>query len=322
MGVERVDFFPGGDAAGGREAPGGGVSDRQDGVEIGAAHQPLGVDVGVEELAAVRLERADGLERGQRQGGLPAVDDDVAALAVDRGDHALDADGVGEPLREVEVGPSVLEQRRAGDDLLGAGGEDILRPLDGADAAADPAGQRAAIWRTSARLSPAPIAASRSITCTLGKRANRFTQANTSASRIGEPLALHELDDRAVLEIDDGNQHVSCQSRTGMPCGAQVLFQRCDAGFGVVEDRRGERGVGGARGEDVDEVVEAAGAAGRDDRNRHGRRHRGGHLAVEARLGAVAIDRGQQDLAGAARLGLARPLDRVALGRQSGRCAT
>ena len=44
-----------------------------------------------------------------------------------------------------------------------------------------------------------------------------------------------------------------------------------------------------------------AGAARGDHRNRHRRRDRGGHLAVEAGLGAVAIDRRQQDFAGAAR---------------------
>ena len=43
----------------------------------------------------------------------------------------------------VEVGPAVLEQRRADDDLLRAGGEDSLRALDGPDAAADAARQRA-----------------------------------------------------------------------------------------------------------------------------------------------------------------------------------
>ena len=78
-------------------------SQRQDRVEIGSAHQSFGIDVGVEELTAIRLECLDGVEGGQWQRGLPAVDDDVAAFAVDRGDHPLDADCVGQPLREVEV---------------------------------------------------------------------------------------------------------------------------------------------------------------------------------------------------------------------------
>ena len=67
-------------------------------------HQAFGVDVGVEELAAERLERADRLDRGQRQRRLPAVNDDLAAAAVDGGDDALAADGVGQRLREREIG--------------------------------------------------------------------------------------------------------------------------------------------------------------------------------------------------------------------------
>ncbi len=79
-----------------------------------------------------------------------------------------------------------------------------------------------------------------------------------------------------------------------------------------MEDRRGQRGVGAAAREDVGEVIERAGAARRDHRDVDGVGHGGGHLAVEAGPGAVAVHRRQQDLAGAARLGLARPLDGVA----------
>ena len=61
-------------------------------------------------------------------------------------------------------------------------------------------------------------------------------------------------------------------------------------------------------------MVEVAGTAGRDDGDGHRRRHRRRQLAVEALLGAVAVDRGQQYLAGAAVGRLARPLHRVALG--------
>src|SRR5580765_2399461 len=67
---------------------------------------------------------------------------------------------------------------------------------------------------------------------------------------------------------------------------AEMRLQAADAGFGVVKDRGGERGVGAAGGEDLDEVVEAAGAARRDHRDRHRRRDRCGERAVEAGLGA------------------------------------
>ena len=181
----------------------------------------------------------------------------LAAAAVDRGDDAVAADGVGQRLREREIGRAVLEQRRAGDDLLRAGGEHVARALDGADAAADAARQAPAICRTSARLSPLPIAASRSITCTLGNCSKRRTQRNDVVVSDRELLALHQLDDGAALEIDGGNQHgqksrkhedveKGIHSRTGMPCCAEMRLQRADAGFGVVKDRRGQRGVGAA----------------------------------------------------------------------------
>ena len=82
-----------------------------------------------------------------------------------------------------------------------------------------------------------------------------------------------------------------------------------------MKDRRGERGVGAAGREHVHEMLEAAGAARGDHRNRDRGRHRGGQRAVEAGLRAVAVDRRQQNLAGAARFGLARPLDGVAIRR-------
>ena len=104
MRVELVDLLLGGDAAGGRDAPRRGRANGEDRVDVRAAHQPFGVDVGVEELAAVRLERADGLDGGERQRGLPAVNHDVAAAAVDGGDDALGADRVGERLGELEIG--------------------------------------------------------------------------------------------------------------------------------------------------------------------------------------------------------------------------
>ena len=47
--------------------------------------------------------------------------------------------------------------------------------------------------------------------------------------------------------------------------------------------------------------------------------HRRGELDVEAVAGAVAVHRGEQDLAGAERLGPARPLDGVEPGRRCGR---
>src|ERR1700676_4822149 len=92
----------------------------------------------------------------------------------------------------------------------------------------------------------------------------------------------------------------------------QILFEAAHAGFRVVEDRRGQGGVGPAGGEDGDEISERAGTAGCDHRNGDRPRYGGGHGAVEADLRAVAIDGGEENLARAPILGFARPLDRVA----------
>ena len=52
----------------------GRLRDGLDRLHVGALHQAFFVDVGVEELAAVRLERCTASHGGERQRGLPAVD--------------------------------------------------------------------------------------------------------------------------------------------------------------------------------------------------------------------------------------------------------
>ena len=100
----------------------------------------------------------------------------------------------------------------------------------------------------------------------------------------------------------------------------QKLLQVADGVLGEMKDRRGQRRIGAARCEDVGEVIRCAGAARRDDRNPHGVADGGGELAVESRPGAVAVDRRQQDLAGAAAGGLARPVDGASRVRATCRC--
>src|SRR5215468_10873580 len=92
---------------------------------------------------------------------------------------------------------------------------------------------------------------------------------------------------------------------------SQVMFQRADTGFGVVKNRRGQRGVGLACGEYVDEVLKTAGTARRNDGNGYSVRDGGRELAVESDLGTIAIDRRQQNFAGPAGFGFLRPLDGV-----------
>src|SRR5262245_65612825 len=62
-------------------------------------------------------------------------------------------------------------------------------------------------------------------------------------------------------------------------------------------------------------MPEAAGAARGNHRNRHRGRDRGGERAIEAGLRAIAVDRRQEDFAGAAPFSLARPFDGVAIRR-------
>ena len=62
------------------------------------------------------------------------------------------------------------------------------------------------------------------MTCTFGNRSKRFTQREDVVVADGEPLALHELDDRAVLEIDRRNQHGQSLHE---PHRNAVLSRRC-----------------------------------------------------------------------------------------------
>ena len=117
--------------------------DRLDGGEVDALQQAFVVDVRVEELGAVRLERLDGLGRRDGQRLPPAVDGQPAASNVDRDDDVLAADGVADLRGERQVRAAVLEERRAQDDLARARLNHVLRAFGRADAAADAAGQLA-----------------------------------------------------------------------------------------------------------------------------------------------------------------------------------
>ena len=148
---------------------------------------------------------------------------------------------------------------------LRAGRQDVLRALDGADAAADAAGQaQPAIWRTIARLSPV---AHRGIEVDHLHLREAFEATHPRENVVvadGEVLALYELDDGAVLQIDCGDQHETSATKarrhedqnaipeeascfrgflaTGMPCASKVLFQRVKRWF-----RRSERSTPRAR---------------------------------------------------------------------------
>src|SRR3954469_23184364 len=156
---------------------------------------------------------------------------------------------------------------------------------------------------TSTSLLPVPMAASRSISCTFGKRAKRSTHLNRSGSSMASRSPCTSWTTLPFLRSMDGMSNVTLQApgsrllalsgpgsptRPGVwslepaadssqshrdPMAPQVRLEISDAVLGVVEDRGGERRVGASRGEHVHEVVEGTGAAGRDDGNRHGVRN-------------------------------------------------
>src|SRR5260370_452347 len=95
--------------------------------------------------------------------------------------------------------------------------------------------------------------------------------AATRERRVIKPPDAEET----VYHEDPRDAKVHLRERPSQPYWypviAQMKLEYSDAGFGVVEDRRGERGVGPTGGEHLDEMIETAGAAGGDDRNRDGR---------------------------------------------------
>src|SRR4030095_12063302 len=65
--VQLIYLIPRGDATRGGHAARRGMTHGHDGVHVGAAHQALGIDVGVEELRAEWLERPYGSDGRQWQ---------------------------------------------------------------------------------------------------------------------------------------------------------------------------------------------------------------------------------------------------------------
>src|SRR5439155_1170623 len=90
-----------------------------------------------------------------------------------------------------------------------------------------------------------------------------------------------------------------------------------DRDLALMEDRCGEAGFGSGAREELDEVRRGARAPGRDDRDTPRVGDARGEPELEALLRAVAVHRGEEDLAGAARDTADRPFDRVDPGRRS-----
>src|SRR5262249_51703720 len=95
-----------------------------------------------------------------------------------------------------------LEERRSGNHLPGARGEDVVRAFDGADAAADAARDHACDLAQERLV----VASSHGGVEIDHLHFRKLLEAPHPAEHIvvlyGEPLALDELDDGAALEID------------------------------------------------------------------------------------------------------------------------
>ena len=75
---------------------------------VRSLHQPFAIDVRVQELARVWLERAHRFGGRQVEHRPPAVDDDVTAAAVDGGDEAVGRDRFRHTSGELEIDGAAL----------------------------------------------------------------------------------------------------------------------------------------------------------------------------------------------------------------------
>src|SRR5688500_10140586 len=175
----------------------------------------------VQELAAVRLERAHGIHGGRSGRCFPAVRHHAPAFAVDGTYDAIHANGVGESLRIRGIRDATAEQRRSDDHLSGAHAAKLDRALWRTDASADLTGQARAYLadkmivraRIHGRVQVDDVDAPKS-----GEAPNPVVQIGGFD---GELLALNQLDDFAAFKIDRRNEHATtalgCRGRGAWP---------------------------------------------------------------------------------------------------------
>ena len=136
----------------------------------------------------------------------------LAAAAVHRRDHAVGADRVSKRFREVDVGTSIPEERRPGDDLAGAGGQDVLRARDRPHASAHAARQRSGDLPDEVEVVARTHRGIQVDDLHLRALLEPLHPAKHVVVPDRETLALHELDDGTVFEIDGRNQHQTADS--------------------------------------------------------------------------------------------------------------
>ena len=89
---ERADIVDGRDAAGCRDLMLGGGAQPAEPIEIRPLHHAFFIDIGAQESAAVGLEPADHFFGGEIRRLLPALDDDLAVLRIQRDNYAFGSD--------------------------------------------------------------------------------------------------------------------------------------------------------------------------------------------------------------------------------------
>ena len=185
-------------------------ADGHDRVHVGALHQPFLVHVRVEELGAVTARARARLDGGDRQHGLPAVDDDAGR----RGCPRRRSRARRRPRRRARgrTPTSTTPSRKSAELAITA-----CAPARAPRARARRCGCRRRRGRAAGRRSSARSPRCRRVRAR--RRGRSAARAETRENRAihgsairrldGQPLALHELDDVAVLQIDRGNQHAS-----------------------------------------------------------------------------------------------------------------
>ena len=177
--------------------------------------------------------------------------------------------------------------------------------FDRADPAADLARQATCeICATSAEFSPWRIAASRSMSCTSGKREKLLDPVFEIVECQAKFLALHKLDDAAAHQINRRNQHGSL---TGTPAATSSSFS--DRALETPKWKMLAASAASAfrAREHIGKVRHRSRASRGNHRNADRLAHCRCKFAVKSRTRAVRIHRCEQNLAGAARLGFARP---------------
>ena len=260
LSIECCDFLEVPNATGRNELPIGRGAKFTGGRAIQPAEHAFAVDERREKGADVRRERADGVDRADRNRRLPPMNDDLPAAAVDGRDEWFLAEGGCEGLRLIDAYATGVEQRAPDDDASRAVVQPRARSVDRSDAAADLTRQRTA---DSADERVIPALTHRRVEIDHLHHRIRRELVDPRLHVVGlerEPFALHELHDAAVHEIDRRNQHAV--GSEPLPdeshrhaARRQKLLQVADGVFGEMKDRRRECGICATHCEDFSEML-------------------------------------------------------------------